>query len=220
MKTSFNNIKYELWHGSIDGIKFPIKVDYSNNLTDFGKGFYLGEIKEQVINRVCEQKKPVLYKFRLLIDKDCKVYSFTDDALWALFIAYNRKKKIDFAKYPKLKKEMIKIEKSDIIIGNIADDKIAFSYNNFIDGLTTSKVLTESLKLIKYGKQYVIKNSKYVKKEFLQIEEEIKLTNVEKAKAKKWGKSVKEKMDETIEEIQNKYRRKGKFIDELLEEYK
>ncbi len=211
--------EYELWHGSIKGIEFPIKVDYSKNLTDIGQGFYLGENKEQAINRVCELPQSVLYKFKLRIDKECKAYRFTDDVLWALYIAYNRKKKIDFIKYPKLEEIMKQIESSDIIIGNIADDKIAFSYNNFIDGLTTSKVLTESLKLIKYGQQCVVKSSKYVKSEYLELEEEIRLSDEEKEKAKQWGEKIKEKMDGELEEIQSTYRREGKFIDELLEEY-
>ena len=75
------------------------------------------------------------------------------------------------------------------------------------------------MRLIKYGKQYVIKSSKYVSNEYLQVEEDIKLGNEEKEKSKEWGTKVKEKMDEELEEVQNKYRRDGKFIDELLKEY-
>ena len=66
----------------------------------------------------------------------------------------------------------------------------------------------------------MIKTNKYVSEEFLQIEQMIKLSEEDRKKSREWGKSIKEKMDNEIEEIQNKYRREGRFIDEILEDYR
>ena len=63
------------------------------------------------------------------------------------------------------------------------------------------------MKLIKYGQQCVVKSSKYVKSEYLELEEEIRLSDEEKEKAKQWGEKIKEKMDGELEEIQSTYRR-------------
>lgn len=211
--------EYVLWHGSISGIDFPIRVNYSNNLCDFGVGFYLGELKEQAENRVSNYKNAMVYKMILKLDDKCRIYRFEDDILWAIYIAYNRKK-YSFNQYPKLLKILKNIDKYDIIIGKIADDKVSNTYNNFIGRNYTDKVLIESLKLVKYGNQIVIKNQKYVNEKYLIIESSKKLSKNEKENSIKWGKELKNKMNIDLDEIVKKYRRDGKYIDEILEEYK
>ena len=145
-----------LYHGSISGLKLPIKVDYSSNPCDFGKGFYLGDMKEQAQNRVCNFRDSVVYEMELDMNK-YRTYQFEDDVLWALFIGVNRKR-IELSEYKKLTDFFDKLHRDyDILIGHIADDKIAQSFNRFMDGDITDRALTECLREVKYGNQYVIK---------------------------------------------------------------
>ena len=206
-----------LYHGSIGGIKGKIDVKYSNNLCDFGGGFYLGENMMQALNRICNSKNPILYTFKLF-EKDQSIYTFDDDLLWTLYIARNRKK-YDFSSYTNLENKFNFIDSHDIIIGLIADDKISDVYESFLDKYINSKVLSESLKLVKYGRQIVIKNQKYVSSRYLkQIDKSI-LTKKERKASQEWGRSIKNNMDSNLEAIITKYRRSpdGLYFDEILD---
>lgn len=206
-----------LYHGSKSGIQFPIRIDYSSNLCDFGKGFYIGSDVNQAINRVCWEKESYIYKFKLSLD-GIKVYTFNDDTLWALYVGYNRNK-IDISNYPKLVRKFKEINNCDVIVGLIADDKIAGSFTEFIEGNLTDKALSACLKEVKYGNQYVIK-SQAVCNDKLEVLDSIVLSTDTKELSKEWGKSLKENLSQKLFNIKAKYRREGKYIDEVLEVYK
>ena len=118
----------------------------------------------------------------------------------------------------KLKNERAKILKSDVIIGWIADDKIATVYEYFIKGFITDICLFECLRLVDYGKQVVIKTEKGL----TCIKEKYKYELLEENKKKsiEWNKLKKKDIDNRIEELRIKYRGIGKYVDECLEAYK
>lgn len=206
-----------VFHGSKGGIKGEISCNINSDFADFGKGFYIGESLLQAENRVCEEERAKVYAFNIDLT-DANVYRFTDKTLWALFVAYNRRKNIPFNKYPNVVKKIKEILAYDVIIGLIADDKISMVYDEFLDGYITDRVLVECLKFVEYGNQIVIKNDA-VAKRILSERYAYDLNENMKYYSSAWGKSLKYNLNANLAEIQRKYRRDGKFLDECLEVY-
>jgi hypothetical protein len=215
-KDSSNNGKIRLYHGSKDGITGSISCRFSSDICDFGKGFYTGEKIEQAINRVSNQKNGIIYTFETDLS-NLKIYRFNNDTEWALYVGVNRGK-IDIKQYRKLRILCDKINSSDVIIGHIADDKIAESFNDFMQGNTTDRCLIESLKLISYGDQYVFKTDAACRR--LKLVEKRVLTVEEKKKSVDWNRELKSKMDSNLADMKIRYRYSGLHIDELLKQYK
>ncbi len=208
-----------LYHGSISGLKGKPSVTYSNRLCDFGNGFYLGEFEEQAKNRVCNYPKPKVYKCELEVISDV-TYIFKDDTLWALYVA-NCRNMFDFSKYKKLIDIFNDINKHSVIVGYIADDKISDVYDSFIEGNLPDLALQDSLKLVKYGNQYVIKDQKYCD-EHLKIIKEHSLSDDEKIRYKKWGDEIRFDIKGKLDTIKAQYRRnlKCRYFDEIIEDYR
>lgn len=153
-----------LYHGSKNGIIGKIRYDKGRDVCDFGKGFYLGTQKEQPIGLIApsRNKTPVLYKVELDIN-GLKVVNLKDDLIWDLFVCYNRKR-VDLSKYPQLKNLVLKFEtilnKSDVIIGTIADDRMSMVLEDFFNGSRTDIGMLECLKYVNLGKQVVLKTQR------------------------------------------------------------
>ena len=118
---------------------------------DFGKGFYLTDIKEQAKQmavrrtRIAEEKKPTVtaYSFdeRLLENSSLQVKLFdTPSKEWALFILANRKGWMQPV--------------YDIVIGPIADDGVVFQLERYMHRLITLDTLVEELTYRKLNRQY------------------------------------------------------------------
>lgn len=207
-----------LYHGSDGGIKGEIRVDNNSNICDFGKGFYLGTKLIQAENRVSNSANAVLYAYTYDFSS-VNVYEFKDAILWVLFICtFRRKGEIDLNKYKKLKTEREKILKSDVVIGWIADDKIATVYEYFIQGFITDVCLFECLRLVDYGKQVVIKTNKGLS--CIKEKYKYELSLEEKKKSIEWNTQKKKDIDKRIDELRIRYRGKGNYINECLEAYK
>ena len=160
------------------------------------------------------KRKIFCIMFALLMCFTC----FQTTTVHAAFPMYSTGNTIDLNKYKKLKNERAKILKSDVIIGWIADDKIATVYEYFIKGFITDICLFECLRLVDYGKQVVIKT----KKGLTCIKEKYKyeLLEEDKKKSIEWNKLKKKDIDNRIEELRIKYRGIGNYVDECLETYK
>ena len=158
----FDNDGY-FFHGSKSGIIGDIRPDYSlRNKTDFSKGFYLGETFKQASTFISEEE-----------GKDSLVYRFSFDTSnlngielkgldWIFFIAYNRGKIQEIPQNQKIVKKMKSIisENHDYIFGDIADDRMSQSMEDFFaDRLTYGQVL-ECLTQLNIGKQYCLKTTK------------------------------------------------------------
>lgn len=208
-----------LYHGSNGGLKGKPSVNYGSSVCDFGAGFYTGSLEMQARNRICNNSNGYLYKIELNIS-DANVYTFSDDTLWALYVAINRGKLQDLKKYQKLVKLKNMLDSYDILIGLIADDKMARSYELFLEGSITDEALSNCLKEVKYGNQVVIKNQKYCGKRYFKIVKQEKVSKVNRTEALQWGIKEKQNLDKRVDEILKMYRRKGRYIDEILEDYK
>lgn len=139
-----------LYHGSNVEIE-TINLDKCSPYKDFGKGFYLTDIKEQAKQmavrrtRIAEEKKPTVtaYSFdeRLLENSSLQVKLFdTLSKEWALFILANRKGLMQPV--------------YDIVIGPIADDGVVFQLERYMHRLITLDTLVEELTYRKLNRQY------------------------------------------------------------------
>lgn len=205
-----------LYHGSHRGIEGCINPVSSRALCDFGKGFYTGDIKEQAETLVSNDENGKLYVLSVNLD-NLRIYNFDNDVLWALYVGVNRGR-IDITKYKKLQALIHKINSNDVIVGLIADDRMMYVYGLFVDGLITDAVLIESLKSVKLGSQYVFKT--------MEACSQIKIANSEILSEERKKELLHNKskvignIQNVIEDLSKKYRRQGRFIDEILEEYK
>lgn len=206
--------KIIVYHASAKGIQGKISATKSKGRNDFGNGFYLGEYKEQTLNRICNEKTGYVYTCELDMS-NLSVYEFKDSILWAIYVGVNRGRiKVSSNK---LKRVIADINNHDVIIGVIADDKIAKSFSMFLDETITDKALDACLKEVKYGTQYVLKtvkatnNCKILKKEVVTLED--------RKKSKEWGQSLKEDLDLRLKDILRQNRHSGRYIDEILRGY-
>lgn len=139
-----------LYHDSNVEIE-TINLDKCSPYKDFGKGFYLTDIKEQAKQmavrrtRIAGEGKPTVtaYSFdeRLLENSSLQVKLFdTPSKEWALFILANRKGLMQPV--------------YDIVIGPIADDGVVFQLERYMHRLITLDTLVEELTYRKLNRQY------------------------------------------------------------------
>lgn len=206
-----------LYHGSKGGLKGKIRADFGSACCDFGQGFYLGTMLEQAENRVNSYSDAYLYGFRLN-KANLKEYIFTDGILWALVIGYYRyNEKLHLDAYKGLMKEIKKIETCDVVTGLIADDKISFVYDNFMSGDITDECLIESLKYVNYGNQVVLRTQKAVNN--LSQIAQYHVTKEMRKNSIVWNKEKKDDLEIVLDKLKKQYRRKGRYVDEILGEY-
>jgi len=143
----------KLYHGSNIVID-SIDLSKGSPDKDFGRGFYLTDIKSQaesMAQRRCRftgQGEPVVTTFDFdkswLESKELKVLIFEKpDEQWAKFVLDNRRSsRTGF------------IHDYDIVVGPIADDGVAFQLNRYIRGLIDMGTLVRELTFMKLNRQY------------------------------------------------------------------
>lgn len=201
-----------LYHGSKSGIEGEI-APISRNRCDFGKGFYMGTTPEQALTLVCDYEESRLYIVSIdLNDLDTIEVPPTID--WAMLVSYYREK-MEKVKGSKLySKYSSFIKGKDLVIGRIADDRMFFVIDSFFSGNITDEGLINCLSTLQLGKQYVAITTKACKK--IKIEKEINLSYFEKKVIKKINQINRENGINKANEICKKYRREGKYFDEIL----
>lgn len=205
-----------LFHGSKFGIKGGILPNKSRVACDFGLGFYMGTSEKQVRDRIVNEPNGVFYSAYADMS-NLNVYTFKNMRDWCFFIGVNRGF-IHLSDIPKFKETFDRINASDVIVGDIADDTMQSVFPDFLIGNITDIVLQKSLVCANLGTQYVFKtvnacNSVIIlgkenwdehKRLFMKGEQRKTLASLERK----------------VDAIKQQNRRYGKFIDELKEEYK
>lgn len=141
-----------LYHGT--NIDFDeIDLDRSNPFKDFGKGFYLTDIRTQAeelarkrMMRDGGSQIVQVYEFdeALLADPSLKSKKFDGPtAEWAEFIYRNRNRSESVFKHD-----------YDIVIGPIADDGVAYLLSRYQEGSFTIEELADQLKYKRLNSQY------------------------------------------------------------------
>lgn len=147
-----------LFHGSKYGLS-EISVENARSNCDFGKGFYLGETYNQALSFVCENEKSSVYSFNYSLD-GLKVKKFNCDLDWMIAICYYRGTLKDYSDKKIVKKVVSEIEKSDVVIAPIADNKMFYIMAQFTEGEINADVALHSLSASKLGNQYIFKTEK------------------------------------------------------------
>ncbi len=156
----------KLYHGSNIRIeKIDLSAGHVNK--DFGKGFYLTDIKEQAEAmairkaRIFPGSQPVVTSF--LFNDTClrdnslniKIFDKVSDE-WADFICQNRRAS-----------ESGYVHNYDIVIGPVADDGVVMQLNRYEMGQITLHQLVEELRYRYLNNQYFFGTERAVK--FLEL---------------------------------------------------
>ena len=206
------NNKLVLYHGSKKGIDGDI-APISRGECDFGKGFYMGTTTLQPLTLVCNEDKPKFYAVEL-DTTDLKVLTVDIGMDWAMLIAYYRKEMESAKGTPVYEKYAHMADGYDLIIGYIANDRMYTELSRFFNRTLTDVALINCLSALDLGKQYVAISEKACKQ--IKVLKEYPLSLLELALLKDMSAERRKEGIALAEEIEVKYRREGKFFDEIL----
>jgi len=201
-----------LYHGSKSGINGAI-APVSRNRCDFGKGFYMGTDRTQPLTLICNYPNAKIYTLNVNL-AELKIRDVEVGLDWALLVAYNRGK-MESVKHSAIYHRFANLSNGcDMIIGYIADDRMFVVLDRFFNGEITDMALINSLSALKLGRQYAALTEKACKQ--IEILDEQELTENERDKLKQESEANRSKGIAMTDEICRKYRRDGRFFDEIL----
>jgi len=204
--------KLVLYHGSKKGIVGDI-APISRDECDFGSGFYMGTNTLQPLTLVCNEDKPKFYTVELDMT-GLKVLTVEIGMDWAMLIAYYRKEMEGAKGTPIYEKYAHMSDGYDVIIGYIANDRMYTELSRFFNKTLTDVALINCLSALDLGKQYVAISEKACKQ--IKILKEEPLSQLELSLLKDMSAERRKEGIALAEEIEVKYRREGKFFDEIL----
>ena len=202
-----------LYHGSKSGIEGKIEPK-SRPQCDFGKGFYMGTEPSQALTLICDYEKSKLYIVSADLS-DLNIIEVPADIEWAMLVAYHRGRMETIKGTPLYEKYRKMSENKDLIIGNIANDRMFYVIDNFFIGNITDAALVGSLSALQLGKQYVAVTQKACNA--VRIEAEVELSHLERLFMKEVAEANRAKGVSLANDICKNYRREGLFFDEILE---
>jgi hypothetical protein len=137
------------------------------------------------------------------------------DVDWAMLVAYHRGRmeKIKGTAFYNKYRDMT--ANKDLIIGNIANDRMFFVIDNFFVGNVTDVALVNSLSALQLGKQYVAVSQKGC--DAVRIEAEVSLSYLERLFIKEVAEENRARGISLANDICKNYRREGMFFDEILD---
>ncbi len=172
------------YHGSRSGIYGEVSPDISRSKIDFGKGFYLGTNRNQVLQLISNFKTSAIYEFRIpqnVITAKNSVFLSKEE--WMYYVLYNRGKLeeiagTDFYNYFK------NLDKGKLfVVGAIADDINNRCISDYIHGNITDYTFLQLIDCFNYGIQYVAKTPEacellqHVGEHKLSVDERIELSD-------------------------------------------
>lgn len=205
-----------LYHGSKAGIEGKIEPK-SRKQCDFGRGFYMGTDPGQALTLICDYEKSKFYIVSVDTDKLAQI-EVPADIDWAMLVAYHRGRMENINGTPFYNKYRDMTADKDLIIGNIANDRMFFVIDNFFVGNVTDTALVNSLSALQLGKQYVAVSQKGC--DAVRIESEISLSYLERLFIKNTAEENRTKGISLANDICRNYRREGLFFDEILDKAK
>jgi hypothetical protein len=152
-----------LYHGSTISVPNP-SVHKSRANLDFGKGFYLTELKTQAI-RWAKRKAALMHGVPILnvyeFDEDAfmngKVLTFeNNDEAWVNFVCKNRRGE--------------PVQTADLIIGGVADDKVVEAVDMYMQGLWGLQETLNALSYYEISNQYCFTNQQFLNKHLQFVE--------------------------------------------------
>ena len=203
-----------LYHGSkavIEGRIAPI----SRSRCDFGKGFYMGTDAAQPLTLICNYPDACLYTLKADLS-GLKVLEIGTNLDWALLVAYHRGR-MESAKGTPLYQRISELsEGCDIIVGAIANDRMFVVLDRFFSGEITEQALIHSLSALQLGRQYTARTQKACDQ--IEIREEHRLSGMDREELKRRSEANRAEGIALADEICRRYRREGRYFDEILAE--
>lgn len=209
-----NKKSLQLYHGSKSGIRGRIEPS-SRELCDFGSGFYTGTLKEQAFALVCRPQHTDRKFYSIELDTRGLNVCELDGMQWLFFVLYYRG---ELRKYngSVLCDSICRFrEQADILSGMIADDKMSQAIDDFSVGRLSDAGLFYALSSVSLGMQYVMATQKACNQ--LRCHE-VQVGAEEFNRLRAFDKSYRASGRKAFEYASKAFRRKGRFIDEILEE--
>jgi DNA-binding XRE family transcriptional regulator len=203
-----------LFHGTKNGITFPLDLNHSRNNNDFGKGFYLGENLNQAATYISLCDSHEIFSFCINL-KDLKILKFGVELDWMIAISYYRGWLFEYKDNSYLKKIISDIESFDVIIAPIADNRMFDVIAEFVKGEITTSQCIHALSATDLGYQYVIRTNKGLKS--LKYIKTLYLSNIEKEDYIKKRKDIFDMNLNKVKASRIKYKNEGKYITEVLQ---
>lgn len=148
-----------LYHGSNTEIEY-IDLTKCRPFKDFGKGFYLTDIKEQAERMAVRTAKryggfPKVVLFNLseeiTQDESVKIKRFENPSQeWAHFVMNNRNRSFEDITNPLTNYD----NKYDVVVGAVANDDLAVTFNLFSQGYIDIDNMVKRLKFKELTNQY------------------------------------------------------------------
>lgn len=202
-----------LYHGSKSGIKGTI-APISRDRCDFGKGFYMGTERTQPLTLICNYPEAQLYTLQADLS-GLRIKNLEIGLDWALLVAYHRGK-MDVARHCDIYRRYCRMSLDyDMIIGYIANDRMFVVLDRFFNGEITDLALIHSLSALKLGKQYVARTEKACSQ--IHILRQDILSESEREHFKQQSLLNRSEGIALADTICRRYRREGRFFDEILE---
>lgn len=207
-----DNDRLILYHGSKQGLVGDIQPK-SRGDCDFGVGFYTGTDTIQPLTLVCGEPNPKFYVVDLKLE-GLKVLEMELGLEWAMVVAYHRGY-MDIIKGTEMyEKYAHYLDGYDMVIGYIANDRLYTELTRFFNGDITDVALMHCLVALDLGKQYVAKTQKGCDAFSIVTESDIYQMELLALREKS---AIRRKESYAIaSEIEKKYRREGKYFDEIL----
>lgn len=204
--------KFVLYHGSKKGIVGEIQP-ISSAYCDFGKGFYMGTDPAQPLTLICDEKAPKFYSVSVDLS-GLKVLNVEVGLDWALMIAYYRGYMKAYRGSEIYNKYAHMADGYDMIIGYIANDRMYKVMTRFFEKEITDEALLNSLSVLDLGRQYVAINQKAC--DNVKVLTEIPLNKLELKILEERSIKRREEGVSLTEDVLVRYRRKGKYFDEIM----
>lgn len=207
-----SNETITLYHGSKSGIKGDI-APISRGRCDFGQGFYMGTDRTQPLTLICNHENAKLYTVKANLS-GLKILDIEIGLDWAMLVAYNRGKMEEIKGSAIYNHFKTIADGCDMIIGYIANDRMFTVLDRFFKGDITDVALIHSLSALKLGRQYVAITEKACSQ--IEIVEQTILTYEDREILKAESEKNRKLGIDLADEICKKYRREGRFLDEIL----
>lgn len=202
-----------LYHGSKAGISGPIEPS-SRDRCDFGRGFYMGTETHQPLTLICNFPAPVLYTVDLDL-APLKVLKIPTGLDWALFVAFNRGK-LEAARNRALYARVSSMDDGyDVIAGAIANDRMFIVLDRFFNGDITDIALVASLSALQLGEQYAAITQAACDR--IAIIDAHEIGNEETTQLRSEAEIMRASGIARAEEICRRYRREGRYFDEIVQ---
>ena len=205
--------KVILYHGSKKGIIGDI-APISRGECDFGSGFYMGTDVLQPLTLICNEERPKLYAVELDMT-GLKVLNMDVGIDWAMLIAYHRKEMEDVRGTPIYERYAHMLDGYDVVIGHIADDRMYTELSRFFNKSLTDVALVNCLSVLDLGRQYVAISERACER--IRVLNETSLSQLELLLLRDMSIQRRKEGIALTERMEVRYRREGRYFDEILE---